>query len=73
MASYRVDRILVEAALTQQAAVAIIGPRQVGKTTLARDIADQHPGSLYLDLKAREDHGLRSLRPSVTSEKLIVI
>ena len=55
MAIDRVDRILVEAALKQQAAVAIIGPRQVGKTTLARDIADQHPGSLYLDLEARED------------------
>ena len=39
MAVERVDRILVEAALTLQAAVAIIGPRQVGKTTLARDIA----------------------------------
>ena len=55
MAVERVDRILVEAALTQQAAVAIIGPRQVGKTTLARDIADRHSGSLYLDLEARED------------------
>ena len=55
MAIKRVDRVPVEAALKQQAAVAIIGPRQVGKTTLARDIADQHPGSLYLDLEARED------------------
>ncbi|ADW71569.1 ATP-binding protein [Granulicella tundricola] len=51
----RIDRNLVEAALKHQAAVAIIGPRQVGKTTLARDIADHHQGSLYLDLEARED------------------
>jgi predicted AAA+ superfamily ATPase len=42
-------------ALTEQAAVAIIGPRQVGKTTLARTIADARPGSLYLDLESRED------------------
>ena len=46
---------LIEHSLTQQAAVAIIGPRQVGKTTLAREIADSRPASLYLDLEARED------------------
>jgi len=45
----------VEQALKRQAAVAIIGPRQVGKTTLAREIANSHPGALYLDLEARED------------------
>ena len=45
----------IEQALKRQAAVAIIGPRQVGKTTLAREIADSHPGALYLDLEARED------------------
>jgi predicted AAA+ superfamily ATPase len=45
----------IENALAEQAAVAIIGPRQVGKTTLAREIADGRPGSLYLDLEARED------------------
>jgi len=45
----------IEQALKRQAAVAIIGPRQVGKTTLARAIADSHFGALYLDLEARED------------------
>ena len=53
--SLRKDRNLVEASLKHQAAVVIIGPRQLGKTTLARDIADQHQGSLYLDLEARKD------------------
>jgi predicted AAA+ superfamily ATPase len=43
----------IEHSLAEQAAVAIIGPRQVGKTTLAREIADKRPGSLYLDLEAR--------------------
>jgi predicted AAA+ superfamily ATPase len=46
----------IEEALQEQAAVAIIGPRQVGKTTLAREIADRRPGgSIYLDLQARDD------------------
>lgn len=44
----------VREALERQAAVAIIGPRQVGKTTLALDIADQQT-SVYLDLEAPED------------------
>jgi predicted AAA+ superfamily ATPase len=44
----------VERALVRQAAVALIGPRQVGKTTLAFEIASTTP-SLYLDLEARED------------------
>ena len=45
----------IEHLLAHQAAVAIIGPRQVGKTTLARAIADSRPTSVYLDLEARED------------------
>lgn len=44
----------VRAALQRQAAVGLIGPRQVGKTTLAFTIADDRP-SLYLDLEAAQD------------------
>ena len=51
----RLAAIPIVQALKRQAAVAIIGPRQVGKTTLAREIADLHQGALYLDLEARED------------------
>jgi predicted AAA+ superfamily ATPase len=47
-------RPAVEAALARQAAVAIIGPRQVGKTTLAHQIAEDRP-SIYLDLEASAD------------------
>ncbi len=37
-------------------AVAILGPRQVGKTTLARRIAEQFkPKTLFLDLETQED------------------
>ena len=32
---------IVQSALNRQAAVALIGPRQVGKTTLARMIGEQ--------------------------------
>lgn len=44
----------VRAALDRQAAVALIGPRQVGKTTLALEIAED-TDALYLDLEARAD------------------
>lgn len=44
----------IEAALARQAAVALIGPRQVGKTTLALEIAKTRP-SIYLDLEATAD------------------
>ncbi len=44
----------VQETLSHQAAVALTGPRQVGKTTLALTLAERTP-SLYLDLEARED------------------
>lgn len=44
----------VQKALNRQAAVALLGPRQVGKTTLAFAVADG-TNALYLDLEARED------------------
>jgi predicted AAA+ superfamily ATPase len=45
---------VVESALRRQAAVALLGPRQVGKTTLALSIAERTP-SVYLDLESRTD------------------
>jgi hypothetical protein len=44
----------VESALTRQAAVALIGPRQVGKTTIAFLIKEQR-SCLYLDLENPAD------------------
>jgi hypothetical protein len=44
----------VQDALSRQAAVALIGPRQVGKTTLALRIGEQ-ANALYLDLESRAD------------------
>lgn len=52
-----IDRLAeadIRDALARQAAVAIIGPRQVGKTTLAHEIAEGVP-SVYLDLESPQD------------------
>ena len=43
-------------ALRRQAAVALIGPRQVGKTTLAQNIVDR-TDALYLDLESSAHRG----------------
>ena len=48
---------IVANALGRQAAVALVGPRQVGKTTLAYEIAER-TDALYLDLEAI---GLRAM------------
>lgn len=53
------DRVLVQTVrqrLQQMPAVVLLGPRQVGKTTLARAIADElGERSLYLDLQREAD------------------
>lgn len=45
----------VAEALGRSPAVALLGPRQVGKTTLARAIAAASPGAVYLDLERSAD------------------
>ena len=62
-------------ALDRQAAVALIGPRQVGKTTLAKDIAEQRD-ALYLDLEDRADRDKLSdpvLFLSAYEDRLVVL
>ena len=52
-----IDRITynkILKALSRQSAVGIIGPRQVGKTTLALEIGNKFD-SIYLDLESRQD------------------
>jgi len=51
-------RALLKSATEQLAfspAVVLLGPRQVGKTTLARQIAATHPNALSLDLQRPDD------------------
>lgn len=53
-----IERIVspeIEQALAHQAAVALVGPRQVGKTTLAHALAERRQGAIYLDLESTED------------------
>jgi uncharacterized protein len=45
----------LNAALADYPAVALLGPRQVGKTTLARSLGDGLKGSVYLDLESPRD------------------
>ena len=49
MLTRRIQRQIVHD-LTVHAAVALLGPRQVGKTTLARAITESIP-AIYLDLE----------------------
>lgn len=50
----RATNHFVLSALEEQAAVVLLGPRQVGKTTLALEISEQRP-SVYLDLERDTD------------------
>ena len=49
---------LVARRLKQFPAVALLGPRQVGKTTLAQAIARLHPGAMLLDLERQSDRAV---------------
>ncbi len=54
-------------ALEEAPAVVLLGPRQIGKTTLARAIADQVSDSIYLDLE-NPDHAARLANPAAYLE-----
>ncbi len=49
---------LVQRRLQQVPAVVLLGPRQVGKTTLARALAARHAGALVLDLERESDRAV---------------
>ena len=60
----RLKRKELQNALLRSPAVVLLGPRQVGKTTLALDIAQ--PDGAYLDLESPEDRNKLSndIQPS---------
>ena len=51
----RIAQPALTTALSWSPAVAILGPRQIGKTTLARALLETHPNALYLDLESPQD------------------
>ena len=51
----RLLQLVVEKTLTRSPSVAILGPRQVGKTTLAKTIAGRQTGYHYLDMENPQD------------------
>lgn len=58
MQTHEFPRALLKSAVEQLAfspAVVLLGPRQVGKTTLARQIAASYPGAISLDLQLAGD------------------
>lgn len=65
----------LEAALGEAPAVALLGPRQVGKTTLALEIAEKRE-ALYLDLESEADRA-RLAQPELYladhQDKLVVL
>lgn len=65
----------IEQLLEEQAAVAILGPRQVGKTTLAQQIAANRT-SVYFDLENSEDVAIlgepRALLPRY-ADRLVIL
>jgi predicted AAA+ superfamily ATPase len=67
--------VSVQRALARQAAVALLGPRQVGKTTLALAIGETTP-SLYLDLQSPDDRAKLSdpsLFLSAYADRLVIL
>ncbi|MFM7129794.1 MAG: AAA family ATPase [bacterium] len=61
--------------LTRQAAVGLLGPRQVGKTTLAFEVSQQFP-SIYLDLEKPSDRAKLTdpeLYLQAHSDKLVIL
>ncbi|EJL53742.1 putative ATPase (AAA+ superfamily) [Rhizobium sp. CF122] len=74
MIERRIERELNDL-IGSQPAVALIGPRQVGKTTLALDISQTRP-SIYLDLESDADRAKLSepeLYLSQHSDKLVIL
>jgi len=74
MIKRRIQAVLVKT-LRRSSSIALLGPRQVGKTTIALNIAETTP-SLYLDLESRLDlektRDIEALQ-AANSDKLIVM
>ena len=57
-------------------AVAILGPRQIGKTTLARSLLKTHPDAIYLDLESPQDRARLGEGPlflQASADRLVIL
>ena len=72
----RIAQPALTTALSWSPAVAILGPRQIGKTTLARALLETHPNALYLDLESPQDHAALGDGPlflQANADRLIIL
>ncbi|MFZ1750622.1 MAG: ATP-binding protein [Saprospiraceae bacterium] len=63
----RIIRHRIEQTLSSGKSVLLLGPRQVGKTTLLMDIHSENPASMYLDC---DEPDVRSILTDASSTKL---
>jgi predicted AAA+ superfamily ATPase len=59
----------IQESLVKFPVVGILGPRQVGKTTLAKQLGKQFPDSVYFDFE-NPDHLARVADPTITLRPL---
>jgi predicted AAA+ superfamily ATPase len=66
----------IDSRLRQQPAVILLGPRQVGKITLAREVAAAWPDAVFLDLEDESDRACLAQSPAFFAryrDRLVVI
>ena len=72
----RIRQVTVLHRLAQNPAVVLLGPRQAGKTTLAQNVAAQHPGAVMLDMERESDRAVLA-RPELylatVRDRLVVL
>ena len=72
----RIRQVTVLHLLAQNPAVVLLGPRQAGKTTLAQNVAAQHPGAVMLDMERESDRAVLA-RPELylatVRDRLVVL
>lgn len=72
----RIAQDTLNSHLAWSPAVAILGPRQFGKTTLARTLLSTHAQAIYLDLEAPQDRARLGEGPlflQANSDRLVIL
>lgn len=72
----RIAQDTLNSHLAWSPAVGILGPRQIGKTTLARTLLSTHAQAIYLDLEAPQDRARLGEGPlflQANSDRLVIL